>query len=110
MEHEISLATDKQEYLLAKNFYVVFEAMIDELVGDPRDKIPKGLKDQLDGKRVDHMYEDQNLTNDEQKDRQIGSLKSMLDAKDAIIVDDRTRRRSGLQAVYVCAQCHPVEP
>ena len=71
MEHEISLATDKQEYLLAKNFYVVFEAMIDELVGDPRDKIPKGLKDQLDGKRVDHMYEDQNLTNDEQKDRQI---------------------------------------
>lgn len=71
VEHEISLATDKQEYLLAKNFYVVFEAMIDELVGDPRDKLPRGLKDQPDGKRVDHMYEGQNLTNDEQNDRKI---------------------------------------
>lgn len=45
---------DQQEYLLVKNFNIVFEAIIDELIGD-RD-IPKGLKEQEDGKRVDHMY------------------------------------------------------
>ena len=45
---------DQQEYLLVKNFNIVFEAIIDELIGDKN--IPKGLKEQDDGKRVDHMY------------------------------------------------------
>ena len=67
----ISLSTDKMEYLLAKNFYVVFEAMIDELVGDSRDKLPDGLKDQADGKRVDHLYSDRALTNNDQKEREV---------------------------------------
>ena len=51
---------DQQEYLLVKNFNIVFEAIIDELIGD-RD-IPKGLKEQEDGKRVDHMYTYKGLT------------------------------------------------
>lgn len=55
---------DQQEYLLAKNFNIVFEAIIDELIGD-RD-IPKGLKEQEDGKRVDHMYTYQGLTTHEE--------------------------------------------
>ena len=67
----LGVAADRQEYLLAKNFYVVFEAMVDELVGDPREKLPDGLKDQADGKRVDHLYSYRDLTNDEQKDREI---------------------------------------
>ncbi len=54
--HNIRINTDKKEYLLAKNFNIVFEAMIDELIGDKRDILPSGLKDQADGKRVDHMY------------------------------------------------------
>lgn len=41
----------------------MFETMIDELVGDKKEMIPKGLKDQEDGKRVDHIYEDIRLTN-----------------------------------------------
>ena len=52
----VKVNTQQKEYLLAYNFNIVFEAMIDELIGTPHDKIPKGLKDQEDGKRVDHMY------------------------------------------------------
>ena len=55
---------DQKEYLLVKNFNIVFEAIIDELIGD-RD-IPKGLKEQEDGKRVDHMYTYKGLTSHEE--------------------------------------------
>lgn len=60
-EH-ISVASELQEYLIAKNFNIVFESIIDELVGDRREDIPDGLKDQPDGKRVDHIYQDKGLT------------------------------------------------
>lgn len=52
--HEIRVNGAHQEYLLAKDFQIVFEAMIDELIGEK--DIPDGLKEQEDGKRVDHMY------------------------------------------------------
>ena len=55
---------DQQEYLLVKNFNIVFEAIIDELIGDRI--IPKGLKEQEDGKRVDHMYAYKGLTTHEE--------------------------------------------
>ena len=45
-----------------KSFYIVFEAMIDELVGDCN--IPAGLKKQSDDKRVDHMYTYEGLISD----------------------------------------------
>lgn len=60
--YRIAINTHAQEYILAKSFNVVFEAMIDELIGTPHDKIPKGLADQPDGKQVDHMYTDLALT------------------------------------------------
>ena len=60
---QISVSTEQREYLLVKNFNIVFEAIIDELIGD---KEPlRGLKDQVDGKRVDHIYSYRNLTNNE---------------------------------------------
>ena len=47
--------TEKKEYLLVKDFYTVFEAMIDELIGDY--PLPDGMqKKQEDGKIVDHLY------------------------------------------------------
>ena len=55
---------DQKEYLLVKNFNIVFEAIIDELIGDRN--IPKGLKEQEDGKRVDHMYAYKGLTTHEE--------------------------------------------
>jgi hypothetical protein len=66
--YRIALNAHAQEYILAKSFNVVFEAMIDELIGTPHNNIPKGLADQPDGKRVDHMYTYDGLTisNDQQ--------------------------------------------
>ncbi len=60
--YRLAINTHAQEYILAKSFNIVFEAMIDELIGTPHNKIPKGLADQPDGKRVDHMYTDLALT------------------------------------------------
>ena len=57
----IALNIDQREYLLVKSFHVVFEAIIDELIGDKN--LPAELKDQPDGKRVDHMYQYKELTN-----------------------------------------------
>ena len=65
---KINVETNEREYLLVSNFNIVFEAIIDELVGDPREKIPDGLKDQADGKRVDHLYRYKNLTDNEDSD------------------------------------------
>lgn len=62
---KINVETNEKEYLLVSNFNIVFEAIIDELVGDPREKIPDGLKDQADGKQVDHLYRYKNLTDNE---------------------------------------------
>lgn len=65
--HNISVASELQEYLIAQNYNIVFESMIDELVGDKKENLPRGLKDQEDGKRVDHIYEDVGLTNTNDK-------------------------------------------
>ena len=66
---EANITVDRKEYLLVKSFPTVFEAIIDELVaGDQR--LPAALVDQEDGKRVDHMYQYQELTNNE-KDESI---------------------------------------
>ena len=70
--YRIAINTHAQEYILAKSFNVVFEAMIDELIGTPHQNIPKGLADQEDGKRVDHMYADLALTSaDAQNNREV---------------------------------------
>ena len=47
--------------------HVVFEAIIDELIAGDQ-KLPKDLKDQPDGKRVDHLYQYQELTNNDKDD------------------------------------------
>lgn len=61
---QIHVSTEQKEYLLVKNFNIVFESIIDELIGD-RD-IPAGLKEQDDGKRIDHLYSYQGLTSQEE--------------------------------------------
>lgn len=65
---KVFINTDKREYLLVKNFYVVFEAIIDELVGDY--PLPDGMgKKQEDGKIVDHLFTAASLTQSE-RDKQ----------------------------------------
>lgn len=63
----IMFNVDQREYLLVKSFHIVFEAIIDELIAGDQ-KLPKELKDQPDGKRVDHLYQYQKLTNNDTDD------------------------------------------
>lgn len=44
----------RNEILLARDFNIVFEAMIDSILSDK--DLPSGLKEQKDGKIVDHLY------------------------------------------------------
>lgn len=74
---EITTSTELKEYLLVKNFYVVFEAIIDELIGDSKEDLPKDFKEQKDGKLVDHLYTYPGLieSDEEQKTYYIGDSK-----------------------------------
>lgn len=61
-EHKISMKVPEDDYLLARNFEHIFEVMIDKLVSDDdKSKLPTDLKEQKDGKLVDHMYIDHGL-------------------------------------------------
>lgn len=74
---EITTSAELKEYLLVKNFYVVFEAIIDELIGDSKDELPHDFKEQKDGKLVDHLYTYPGLieADDEQRTYYIGDSK-----------------------------------
>lgn len=69
--YQIRVNTSQSEYLLVKSFHIVFEAMIDELVGTPHNELPPGLKDQYDGKIVDHFYTYDSLLIDNRPDDDI---------------------------------------
>jgi hypothetical protein len=74
---EITTAAELKEYLLVKDFYVVFEAIIDELIGDSKDELPEDFKEQKDGKLVDHLYTYPGLieADEEQRTYYIGDSK-----------------------------------
>lgn len=42
-----------EDFLIAKDFNIVFESIIESLLGE---EVPKGFKEQYDGKRIDHIY------------------------------------------------------
>ena len=60
-DHAEQIASNKikMELLTVSNFHVVFEAMIDQLIGD--NSVDDVLKYQYDGKIVDHIYKDDSL-------------------------------------------------
>ena len=72
LAHKINTPADMKEYLLVKNFYIVFEAIIDELIGSAEDKaaLPSELTEQKDGKLVDHLYTYKALMQPEDGERQ----------------------------------------
>lgn len=53
-----------EEALLARSYNLVFEDMIDVLIGDDMPEIAH-LKDTKDGKRIDHIYKDDSLIPEE---------------------------------------------
>lgn len=61
-EYKIAMNRQSEDYLLAKDFEHIFEVMIDTLVsGNDKQKLPKELTEQRDGKLVDHMFIGQGL-------------------------------------------------
>ncbi|MDD7029097.1 MAG: LlaJI family restriction endonuclease [Prevotellaceae bacterium] len=61
-EYKISINRQAEDFLLAKDFDHIFEAMIDTLIGgEDKNKLPKELTEQRDGKLVDHMFIGQGL-------------------------------------------------
>lgn len=61
----VTIDMGQKDYLLVKNFNIVFEAIIDELIGETGE-VPAGLKKQEDGKMVDHIYTYKGLTTHEE--------------------------------------------
>lgn len=61
---QIEVGQKKEEVLLVRNFNVIFEDMIDDLIGDTN--IPSYLKNHKDGKQLDHIYRyDSLITSDD---------------------------------------------
>lgn len=50
------------EQTLVRNFNIVFEDMIDDLIGDPPGSISESLKRQKDNKLIDHIFRFRSLT------------------------------------------------
>lgn len=67
--YQIKMSTSQSEYLLVKNFHIVFEAIIEELIGDK--DVPAGLKEQEDGKLVDHFYTYKGLISNREEENDV---------------------------------------
>lgn len=67
--YQIKMSTSQSEYLLVKSFHIVFEAIIDDLIGD--NDVPAGLKEQEDGKLVDHFYTYKGLISNREKENDV---------------------------------------
>lgn len=84
---KVYVNTNKREYLLVKNFYIVFETIIDELVGDS--PLPDGMdKKQDDGKIVDHLFSAASLT-------QSQNIQNAKDAKQTYYIGDSKYYKMG---------------
>ena len=71
---------DDEQAMLVREFNLVFEDMIDSLIGDSN--IPAGLKEQKDGKIIDHLYRDNSLIEDRKQIYFIGDSKYYKDDND----------------------------
>lgn len=72
--------TKRKDYLLINSFHCVFEAMIDELIGDKN--LPAGLKVHGDDKRIDHLYTYKYLLeNNDCKDSMSKDIYNIADSK-----------------------------
>ena len=74
------------EYLLTSRYNNVFEHIIDKLVGDDLPSKMAHLKNQKDGKEIDHLYKDQQLVfaDESQKIWFIGDSKYYSDKNDIV--------------------------
>ncbi len=90
------------DHLLAKDFNIVFEEMIDHLLSEKDKRVDKmKLKEQTDGKRVDHIYAWEGLMHKEGEIFYIGDskyYKQKNDPKEYSVYKQYTYARNVIQA------------
>lgn len=69
---------EQEEFLLVRNFNIVFEDMIDVLLGDS--DAPRSLVKQQDGKIVDHLFKGTSLTTGNRQVYYVGDSKYYKDS------------------------------
>lgn len=74
----ISKAKNQEEFLLVRDFNIVFEDMIDVLLGDS--DVPRSLVKQQDGKIVDHLFKGTSLTTGSRQIYYVGDSKYYKDS------------------------------
>ena len=75
MSEKINSSTSVDDFLVATDFDRVFEAIIDDLIGQKKSEFPDYLKTQKDGKEIDHIFKYQSLTDAGQETFYIGDSK-----------------------------------
>jgi hypothetical protein len=68
-----------REVVLVRDFNIVFEDMVDALLTDSTQPLPKALKEHKDGKILDHIYEYNSLLSPEDSIYHIGDSKYYSD-------------------------------
>jgi hypothetical protein len=90
------------DHLLAKDFNIVFEEMIDHLLTEKDKRVEKmKLKDQTDGKRVDHIYAWEGLMHNQGEIFYIGDskyYKQKNDPREYSVYKQYTYARNVIQA------------
>ena len=74
----ISKVKEQEEFLLVRDFNIVFEDMIDVLLGDS--DAPRSLVKQQDGKIVDHLFKGMSLTTGNRQVYYVGDSKYYKDS------------------------------
>jgi len=78
--HKKSKKILKNEFILTKDYHIIFEKMVDSLISDKNQEIEK-LKNQKDGKLVDHLFLYNSLIDKNKKIYYIADSKYYTDDK-----------------------------
>lgn len=101
-QSQIHNNTNYSDHLLAKDFNIVFEEMIDHLLSEKDKRVDKmKLKEQIDGKRVDHIYAWNGLMHKEGEIFYIGDskyYKQKNDPREYSVYKQYTYARNVIQA------------
>ena len=101
-QSQIHNNTNYSDHLLAKDFNIVFEEMIDHLLSEKDKRVDKmKLKEQIDGKRVDHIYAWNGLMHKEDEIFYIGDskyYKQKNDPREYSVYKQYTYARNVIQA------------
>lgn len=75
MSEKANSSNQSDDYMIASDFDRVFEAIIDDLIGQRTDEYPEYMKIQKDGKEIDHIFSYESLTDAGQDVYYIGDSK-----------------------------------